>query len=59
MKIALLFFLLITHGCGAPASLATQHTTVCLDHGCSVPAWTTRHTTMCLDWVDRLSTQFS
>jgi len=31
MKIALLFFLLITHGCGAPASLATRDITVCLD----------------------------
>ena len=25
------FFLLATHGCGAPASLAALHTTVCLD----------------------------
>jgi len=35
VKIALLFFLLITHGCDAPASWATRHTTVCLDtfHG--------------------------
>jgi len=32
VKIALLFFLLITHVCGAPASWATRHTTVCLDH---------------------------
>jgi len=31
VKIALLFFLLITHGCGAPASWAAWHTTVCLD----------------------------
>jgi len=31
VKIALLFFLLITHGCGAPASWAIWHTTVCLD----------------------------
>jgi len=31
MKIALLFFLLITHRCGAPASWAAQNTTVCLD----------------------------
>jgi len=31
MKIAFLFFLLITHGCDAPAFWATRHTTVCLD----------------------------
>jgi len=31
MKIALLFFLLITHGCGEPGSWATRHTTMCLD----------------------------
>jgi len=31
VKIALLFFLLITHGCGAPASWAARHTIVCLD----------------------------
>jgi len=31
VKIALLFFLLIIHRCSAPASWATQHTTVCLD----------------------------
>jgi len=31
VKIALLFFLLITHGFGAPASWAARHTTVCLD----------------------------
>jgi len=31
MKIALLFFLLITHGCGTPASWAARHTTMCLD----------------------------
>jgi len=30
VKIALLFFLLITHRCGAPASWATQDTTMCL-----------------------------
>jgi len=34
VKIALLFFLLITHGCGALASLAAQHTTMCLDYIC-------------------------
>jgi len=32
VKIALLFFLLITHGCGALASLAARHTNVCLDY---------------------------
>jgi len=32
VKIAFLFFLLITHWCGAPASWAARHTTVCLDH---------------------------
>jgi len=31
VKIAFLFFLLITHWCGVPASWATRHTTVCLD----------------------------
>jgi len=31
VKIAFLFFLLITHLCGAPASWAARHTTVCLD----------------------------
>jgi len=31
MKIVLLFFLLITHGCGMPASWGIWHTTVCLD----------------------------
>jgi len=31
MKIVFLFFLLITHWCGAPASWAARHTTVCLD----------------------------
>jgi len=33
VKISLLyvFFLLITHGCGVPASWAARHTTVCLD----------------------------
>jgi len=31
VKIALLFFLLITHGCGTPASWAARYTTVCLD----------------------------
>jgi len=31
VKIALLFFPLITHRCGAPTSWATLHTTVCLD----------------------------
>jgi len=31
MKTTSLFFLLITHGCGAPASWAARHTTVCLD----------------------------
>jgi len=31
VKIAFLFFLLITHWCGAPASWAARHTTVCLD----------------------------
>jgi len=31
MKIALFFFLLITHRCGTLASWATQHTTMCLD----------------------------
>jgi len=31
MKIALLFFLLITHWCGGLASWATQHTAVCVD----------------------------
>jgi len=31
VKITFLFFLLITHWCGAPASWATRHTTVCLD----------------------------
>jgi len=30
-KIALLFFLLITHGCGAPAFWAAWHTTMCLE----------------------------
>jgi len=30
-KLSFLFFLLITHWCGAPASWAAQHTTVCLD----------------------------
>jgi len=34
VKIAFLFFLLITHWCGAPASWATQHTTMCLDVSC-------------------------
>jgi len=33
VKIALLFFLLITHGCGTLASLAARHTTMCLDNG--------------------------
>jgi len=32
VKIAFLFFLLITHWCGAPASWAARHTTVCLDN---------------------------
>jgi len=32
VKIAFLFFLLITHLCGAPASWAARHTTVCLDN---------------------------
>jgi len=31
VKIALLFFWLITHGCGTPASWAARHTTMCLD----------------------------
>jgi len=31
VKITLLFFLLITHECGVPASWAARHTTVCLD----------------------------
>jgi len=31
VKIALLFFLLITHRCGAVASRATRHTTMRLD----------------------------
>jgi len=31
VNIALLFFLLITHGCGVPVSWAARHTTVCLD----------------------------
>jgi len=31
VKFAFLFFLLITHWCGAPASWAARHTTVCLD----------------------------
>jgi len=44
VKIALLFFLLITHGYGTPASWATRHTTVCLDHGFGVLAsWVTWH----------------
>jgi len=32
VKIAFLFFLLITHWCGASASWAARHTTVCLDY---------------------------
>jgi len=32
MKIVLLFFLLITHGCGLQASWTARHTTMCLDH---------------------------
>jgi len=31
VKIALLFFLLISHGCGALTSWGARHTTVCLD----------------------------
>jgi len=31
VKIALLFVLLITHGCGVPASWAARHTNVRLD----------------------------
>jgi len=31
VKIALLFFLLITHGCGMPASWAARYATMCFD----------------------------
>jgi len=31
VRIVFLFFLLITHGCGAPASWAARHTTMCFD----------------------------
>jgi len=37
VKITLLFFLLITQGCGAPASWAARHTTVCLDTKVKAP----------------------
>jgi len=37
-KITLLFFLLITHGCGVLTSWATLHTTICLDLIQSSPA---------------------
>jgi len=61
MKITLFFFLLITHGCGAPASWAARHTTMCLDlennthiHTCNACCFfTTPYTNCCTCYKSR------